>query len=352
MHCQRMSESIAEVADNQPVDAQGFVLAEVVAAAQPRVLRGLCRDWPLVQAAQRSQGDFAQALAAFDTGTPVDVLHMPPEEQGVVGYNAAIDGFNYRHFRVCVTEVLQRLAAYSRIDGAVPGLALQSALASACVPGFLGTHPMPCLPASAQPRLWLGNNVTTPAHFDASHNLAVVLCGKRRFTLFPIEQVANLYIGPLDFAPTGVAITMARPDAPDFERHPRLREALEHARVVELEPGDALYLPPLWWHQVESLDVLNALVNYWWMPTLADGRTPVAGMDALLHARLAFAGLPPAERNGWRVLFDHYVFGDHDPAAHIPQARRGVLGELDDDAMTRLRERIRTGLSSGAGTSG
>ena len=123
--------------------------------------------------------------------------------------------------------------------------ALQSAQVAECMPGFVEGHPMPCLPATVQPRLWVGNRVTTPAHFDASRNLAVVVCGRRRFTLFPTEQVANLYIGPLDFAPTGAAITLARPDKPDFERHPRLREALANALVAELEPGDALYMPPL-----------------------------------------------------------------------------------------------------------
>ena len=336
-----MSDSV-EYANGQPVDPQRVPLDQLLATARPQVLRGLCRDWPLVRAARRSQGDFAQALATLDNGTAVDVLHMPPEADGVLGYNSGIDGFNYRHFKVGVTEVLQRLAAYSRVEGAVPGLALQSAPVAECMPGFLEHHRLDGLPPSARPRLWIGNKVTTPAHFDASHNLAVVACGKRRFTLFPAAQVANLYVGPLDFAPTGAAITMARPDAPDFERFPRLREALDGALVVELEPGDALYLPPLWWHQVESLESLNALVNYWWMPAQAEARPPPLG--ALLHARLAFAALPPSERRDWQALFDHYVFGDADVAAHIPEGRRGVLGELDADAMAKLRERIKSGL--------
>lgn len=338
-----MPAPIAEYANGQPVRLRDFALADAVAAAQPLVIRGLCRDWPLVLEARRSPSDFARALAALDAGADVDVLHMPPEAGGAVGYNADIDGFNYRHFKVSLTEALQRLAAYSRVDGAVPGLALQSAAIAECAPGFPDTHAMPCLPFPAQPRLWVGNRVTTPAHFDASHNLAVAACGRRRFTLFPVEQVANLYIGPLDFAPTGAAITMARPDAPDFDRFPRLREALDHALVAELEPGDALYLPPLWWHQVESLEPLNALVNYWWSPPLADGRPPASGLEALLHARLAFAGLGREERRGWRALFEHYVFGDEDPAAHIPEARRGVLGGLAAETLARLRQRIGSG---------
>lgn len=335
-----MSAPIAEYAN----DTRDFVLADAVAEARPLVIRGLCRDWPVVQAARRSFGEFAQAVAAFDNGTPVDVLRMPPEAGGVVGYNDALDGFNYQHFKVPVTEALQRLAAYSRAEEPTPGLALQSALIVDCLPGLLAAHPMPGLPAAVQPRLWVGNRVTTPAHFDASHNIAVVACGRRRFTLFPVEQVANLYIGPLDFAPTGAAITMARPDAPDFECFPRLREALDQASVAELEPGDALYLPPLWFHQVESLEALNALVNYWWMPAQSEGRATVPAMGALLHARLAFAALPAKERRDWQLLFEHYVFGDTDPAAHIPTGLRGVLGELDADALAMLRDRIKSGL--------
>ena len=318
------------------------LMADVVAGERPLVIRGLCNDWPVVRQSRRSFSDFAQVLTALDNGSPVDVLHMPPEANGIVGYNAAMDGFNYRHFKVSITDVLTRLAAYSRGQGEVPGVALQSALISECMPMFTDTHPMPLLAPAVQPRLWIGNRVTTPAHFDASRNLAVVVCGRRRFTLFPAEQVANLYVGPLDFAPTGAAITMTCPHAPDFGRYPRLRDALDNALVAELEPGDAIYLPPLWWHQVESLEPLNALVNYWWLSPQAAERPPALG--ALLHARLAFAALPPTERHNWRMLFDHYVFGDADPAGHIPEARRGVLGDLDGEAIRKLREKIRSGL--------
>ena len=339
-----MNWIVEEYDARTPQGAQAFVLADVVAGARPVVIRGLCRDWPAVRRAQGSFDDFARMLAALDNGKPVDVLHMAPEHGGVVGYNAALDGFNYRHFKVSLTEALTRLATYSRAAGDTPGLALQSAPVADCAPGFIETHPMPCLPASVMPRLWIGNRVTTPAHFDASQNLAVVVCGRRRFTLFPIEQVANLYIGPLDNAPTGAAITIARPDAPDFNRHPRLREALAHAAAVELDPGDALYLPPLWWHQVESMEPLNALVNYWWQQPQADGQPPASGMGALLHARLAFATLPAQERRAWAVLFEHYVFGDGDPAEHIPDAHRGVLGALDAERVASLRARIKAGL--------
>ena len=319
-------------ATRQPIGVE-----ELMADGRPRVLRGLCRHWPIVRRAMESETAFAQAVVDYDSGHPVDVLHMPPEAHGVVGYNAAMDGFNYRHFRVSVTEVLQRLAAYSRHDGPSPGLAMQSALIRDCLPTFAQAHPMPLLDAAVQPRLWIGNRVTTPTHFDSSHNLGVVVCGRRRFTLFPPEQVANLYVGPPDFAPTAAAISLAPLDAPDDTRYPRLAEALRHAHVAELEPGDVIYMPPVWWHHVESLRPLNALVNYWWRPGAFAGHVPDQPLEALMHALLAFRALPRGEREAWKALLEHYVFNDADPAAHIPPERRGVLGPLDPRTVAKLR---------------
>ena len=309
---------------------------------KPLVIRGLCPNWPVVAAARESDTAFATRLAGYDNGTEVDTLLMAPEENGVIGYNPQMDGFNYRHFRVPVTEALQRLAAYSRHEGASPGVALQSALISACLPDFQQQHPLPLLDAAIHPRLWIGNQVTTPAHFDAFHNLAVVVCGRRRFTLFAPEQVGNLYIGPLDFAPTGAAISMARLDRPDDPRFPRLRQALSQSQVSELEPGDAIYIPPLWWHHVSSLERLNALVNYWWKPIVGEGVTSESGMGALMHAILALKPLPRGEREAWKRLFDHYVFNDQDPAAHIPAERRNLLGPLTPPLVEQIKQKIRS----------
>nr|WP_244962451.1 cupin-like domain-containing protein [Oleiagrimonas soli] len=308
---------------------------------QPLVLRGLVADWPMVQAARRSDTDFARLLAEADAGEDVDVLLMAPEEEGVVGYNASFDGFNYEHHRVPVTQGLKRLAAYSRASGPVPGLAIQSAPLARCLPSLRESHRLPFLAPSVEPRIWIGNRVTTPVHFDEYHNIACVVCGRRRFTLFPPEQVHNLYIGPPDFAPTGAAIGVARLDRPDDPRYPRLREALAHAQAAVLEPGDALYLPPMWWHHVASLERINALVNFWWPQALAEGVAAPTGLGGLMHAILAFRGLPPEQRAAWRTLLDHFVFDDADPLAHVPEASKGVLGTPSAETVAALRERVR-----------
>ena len=63
---------------------------------------------------------------------------------------------------------------------------------------------------------------------------------------------------------------MVHPNPPDLDRYPRYREALASAQVAEMEAGDALFIPPLWFHQVEALEKVNLLINYWW-PVVASG---------------------------------------------------------------------------------
>jgi hypothetical protein len=319
--------------------ARAFTRADVTERESPLVIRGLARHWPLLRE-PLDDAQFAAQLARFDSGTPVDVLVMPAEQKGVVGYNATFDGFNYTHHRVSIGQALRRLLDTAAQTDA-PGIAIQSAAIGSCLPDFRLQHDLPFLDASVEPRIWIGNRVTTPVHFDEYHNIACVLRGRRRFTLFPPEQVGNLYIGPLEFAPTGAAIGLVPLDRADDPRYPRLRTALASAQMAELEPGDAIYIPPMWWHQVESLHALNALVNYWWRFVRSDGYAPRTALGGLMHAILAWRSLPPAEKRAWKGLLEHYVFSAEDPAAHIPPERRGMLGALTPEQVARLRETIR-----------
>ncbi|MFX8258165.1 cupin-like domain-containing protein, partial [Acinetobacter baumannii] len=86
--------------------------------------------------------------------------------------------------------------------------------------------------------------------------------------------------------PAGQPISLVDLAAPDLARFPRFAEALPHAQVVTLEPGDALFIPSQWWHGVEGLDPINALVNFWWRQTPAFMDTPLNTlMLALLTLR-------------------------------------------------------------------
>jgi len=133
---------------------------------------------------------------------------------------------------------------------------------------------------------------------------------------------------------------------PDFERFPRFRQALEQAIVEDLEPGDAIYIPALWWHHVESLDKCNALVNYWWREAHGPSGKANSALNSLLLAILDLRHLPPAQREAWRNIFDHYVFSaDEEVASHVPKARRGVLGEISPELAKQLRAFLKEQLS-------
>ena len=107
---------------------------------------------------------------------------------------------------------------------------------------------------------------------------------------------------------------------------------------MTLDPGDALFIPSMWWHQVEALDAFNVMFNYWWRQVPAYMDTP---MNALMLSMLAIRDLPARDRAVWEHVFRHYVF-DADPGKfeHIPESVRGVLGPMTRDVAARLRARL------------
>lgn len=311
------------------VDRQRFQ-AEVVPGYAPVVLRGLVSDWPLAVAGAQGLEPFLRYLAGFDVGASVDALLARPDALRHFSYGPGLHGFNFSRDRRPLAALFEQFWRYSQFPEP-PSLAVQSAPIAETLPGLQAAHPMPLLDADVVPRLWMGNRGTTPAHFDSSHNIACVVAGRRRFTLLPPQSAPDLYLGPPDHAPTAAPMTVAALHAPDFERYPRLRAALDVAVVAELAPGDAIYIPPLWFHQVESLAPhINALVNYWWRPQPQPGRVDDAQQAALRLCMLAFRHLPDGEREGWRALLDHYAFGARpDALAHLPPLQRGLLGDID-----------------------
>ena len=288
------------------VDPRAF-REEIVKRYEPAVLRDVVADWPAVRAARESPALFCTYLAERDSGAEVDVLRTPPRAKGRIFYNDALTGFNYDRERLPISQVLERIVRYAALANP-PAVAAQSAPIAECLPAFAGENRLALLAPSVAPRIWLGSAVVTPAHFDESSNVACVVAGRRRFTLLPPAQVANLYIGPLDLAPTGTPISLVSFREPDFARFPRFREALAHAQVAELGPGDAIYIPPLWWHHVESLERLNALVNYWWKGA-PDAPADAPSAFAALHQSVkTFEHASPEQRAAWDALFGHFVF--------------------------------------------
>ena len=315
---------------------------EVLPGYEPVVLRGAVAKWPLVAQGRAGLEPCLQYLMSFDKGEAVDAILAKPEATRAFSYKPGLDGFNFAHDKRPYAALFEQLWRYSHFPDP-PSLAAQSALVSAALPGLELANTMLLLDAAAAPRIWIGNRATVPAHFDDSHNLACVAAGRRRFTLLPPQCAPLLYLGPPDYAPTPAPMSVV-PDLHKADRatFPLLDEALEQAVMAELEPGDALYIPPLWFHQVEALAPhLNILMNYWWRPLAAPERKDDLHIAAMRLAMLAFRHLPDGEREGWRALLAHYVFGAHGEAlAHIPKGQRHLFGKVDAAADAALRKDI------------
>ena len=305
--------------------------ADLLAGDQPHVVRGGFAHWPVVHAARQSDDALANHLMGFYEGTRVGLFQLPPEARGRAFYaDETLTGFNFTRHIATLDQVLVGLLGLAATPEP-PSLYVGSTTVDAVLPGFLGANRLGLGTREALVSLWLGNRSRVAAHYDLPDNLAVVAAGRRRFTLFPPDQIHNLYMGPLDPTPAGQPISLVDFSAPDFERFPRFAQALEAALVADLAPGDAIFIPSMWFHHIEALSPVNLLINAWWRLTPGYVDSP---LNALHLALMTMRNLPDKERRLWQAHFDHFVFSADDGTwAHIPKAARGLLAP--DEVTTR-----------------
>lgn len=318
--------------------------ADILAAGRPAVLEGLVADWPLVRAARRSPEDALDKLLEFDDGRRIEAFEGPPEIRGRFFYNDAFDGFNFERRETSLSELAATLIRLSSdpnpisvYAGAIP--------IPAALPRLLLEVRSGLIPAEREQliSLWIGNRTRVAAHWDLPQNLICNVAGRRRYILLPPEELPNLYIGPLDFTLAGQPLSLVDFLAPDFERHPKFASAVARAEVANLEPGDALYLPSMWWHHAESLDPVGAMVNVWWRDGPAHLTTP---LTTLAHAALTLRDLPERERAVWKMFFEHYIFGANgDPLAHLPPEQRGIMGQATPGTIARIKALLARSIS-------
>lgn len=324
-----------EIASPAALDAQ------LAAATAPFIVRGLVKDWPLVQAGLSSGKAARDYLLQHARDRPFTVSVGTPESDGRLFYDAAMR-MNFGTVQAKLPDIFGRIDAVEDQPDAPP-IYLGSVDVHEFFDGLHAANHVELGSRSALASIWIGTRTRIAAHNDVPHNLACVAVGRRRFTLFPREQFRNLYLGPVDNTPAGRAVSMVDFHNPDLDAHPRFAEALQHALVADLDAGDVLYIPALWWHHVEACSGFNVLINYWYRETPAWLGAP---QDALNHAMLAVRDLPDDEKRYWKAMFDHYIFDD--PAvvtAHIPEAGRGVLARLTSESASRLRAFLLRSLS-------
>jgi hypothetical protein len=310
---------VAEMSDVTPAKFQ----QEIVPAGRPVILRGAVAHWPAVAAGRSSPAAAANYIAELSTGAPVHLMVGDPDIEGRFFYNDSITGVNFENVSTPIRDVLARLlqslelpAPQALYAGAIP--------IPPQMPGFGRDNVLDLVDPSTEPKIWICNRVTVQTHFDMSYNVACVVAGRRRFTLIPPDQLENMYVGPLEFTLAGPPISMVRLESPDFEKFPRFRAALEAAQFADLEPGDALFIPYMWWHHVQAHERFNVLVNYWWDDTPAWQGSP---FWALMHSIMVVRNLSPERRDIWRRAFEHFVFsGGEEALAHLTETQRGLQG--------------------------
>jgi len=99
------------------------------------------------------------------------------------------------------------------------------------------------------PRFWIGPaNTMTPLHCDYDDNIFAQIWGTKRIFLAPPHHDEFLYPREANAILFGSPFN---PEAPDYEKFPLARQA---AMVeVLVNPGDMLYIPAGWYHQVRAL---------------------------------------------------------------------------------------------------
>jgi hypothetical protein len=327
----------SEIAGHDIPDTERF-RREILERGRPVVIRGLVADWPVVAAARSSPRSLKGYLATFDTGARVEAYFGDPAIRGKYYYAEGLKGFNFERRMMPFLDALEAIVqAHERPDarsvyvGAVP--------TAECLPGFAAANPLALAASGASARIWLGSPANVSSHHDTYDNLACVIAGTRRFTLYAPELIGKLYPGPIDNTMAGATVSLAASAAEsERSRFPLFEQIRDQALVAEVGAGDALYLPKLWWHQVESTAPFNGLINYWWDGCAAGPDSPYT---ALLLAMITIAERPSAEREAWKAFFDHFVFRpDGHPLRHLPPEQHGILGPLKPDNYSRIRARI------------
>jgi hypothetical protein len=108
---------------------------------------------------------------------------------------------------------------------------------------------------------WIGPAGTvTSLHHDLTNNFIAQITGRKKVTMIPAAQVGCLY--------NDCHVFSAVPDLDDPDLDLATYPALAGATLydVVLEPGEILFVPLGWWHQVRALDfsVTMTFTNFLW----------------------------------------------------------------------------------------
>jgi len=300
---------------------------------KPFVVRGLVKNWPLVQEGLKSGKAARDYLLSKAQDRAFSVSMGSDEFDGRIFYRNDMS-MNIQMGKAKLPLIFERIDLVEN-DENPPIIYLSSINIKQFFSGLHEDNHLDIGGRSLMESIWIGTKSRIAAHNDFPDNLACVAVGRRRFTIFPPEQFRNLYIGPVDNTPAGRSISMVDFHKPDYEKFPKFQTAIENGFSAVLEPGDVIHIPSMWWHHVEGLEPFNVLINYWWRDT---PRYLGGPQNALNHAMMSIRDLPDEEKAHWRELFEHYVFENPPEVTnHIPEHGRGILDPMSPESAGKIR---------------
>jgi lysine-specific demethylase 8 len=222
--------------------ADDATINRVIDSGRPAVFEGIANDWPARSWTLDEIARRGASTSVTVTRTARDRLVLG--EAGLVQHRMRLDEF-----------VRERL---EQPDGGyvmAPWEELPASLtADVPVPARMARSPL------VRRKLWISRTGTvSPLHRDMPQNLLVQLCGEKTVWLAAPGQARNVY--PYSLFSGSPNLAHADLERPDLERWPR--SARVHALVGRLTPGDGVFIPARWWHQIRT-DATSVSVNVWW----------------------------------------------------------------------------------------
>lgn len=217
------------------------------ATSRPCVIAGAIADWP---ALAKWTPDYLRKV----------VGDAPVEFQGGRDQAGDFELAKDRHKRVAPFSAYLDLIENNPGNDAYVTAYNSAANQAAFAPLMADIRPLPSLLGPGEGMLWVGPAGTfTPLHFDLTNNLLIQVTGRKRVMLVSPNQARLMAHRRHVFS-----------DVHDLEdpacmaRQPQAKDVRPY--VVTLEPGDMLFIPVGWWHQVRSLDfsVMMTCTNFLW----------------------------------------------------------------------------------------
>jgi hypothetical protein len=231
---------------------------------EPQVWRGLVRHWPAV-----TRWTF-EHLGALDRQRPVQIVQGNRETLASrlvdTTWGQHMDAL--QHARTAVNSAVGHLKEFDLLQN-FPALAHDVDLA-------------PLFPPKAvvSSQAWIGPaEARTGLHHDLLDNLAFTIRGRKRFYLAPPGTVESMRLVSRKFdrwaklSQLGIDELMAASCA--------VTAGL--VQVIDLAPGDALFVPRGWWHEVVNLEASILLSGFFGSRARTWAVWAQTGATQLLH---------------------------------------------------------------------